>query len=186
MGVYELYEDIYKLKNLLRSGWTKRHAHSKLGRVESDAEHTFSMAILALKIIQDRNLNLDQGKVLKLVIYHELCEIEAGDITPFDGVSQEDKYMREYTSVKKLSEKHNMPEIFDYWIEFEQAYTPESRFAREMDKLDAIMQAKIYARETNNPKLFEEFKTYSYDIYKKYAEYVDEKIINTDSTRNPF
>ena len=44
MGVYELYEDIYKLKNLLRSGWTKRHAHSKLGRVESDAEHTFSMA----------------------------------------------------------------------------------------------------------------------------------------------
>ena len=53
----KLYEEIYKLKNLQRSGWLMRNAHdSKTNRVESDAEHTFSMSMLALEIISKEKL----------------------------------------------------------------------------------------------------------------------------------
>ena len=51
----KLYEEIFKLKTVLRKGWLMRGAADKeSGRVESDAEHTFSMALLALEIMAKR------------------------------------------------------------------------------------------------------------------------------------
>lgn len=163
-----LYEEIYKLKTLLRRGWVLRQVPD---RTESDAEHTFSMLILALEIMSKNNLNLDQLKVLKMIAYHELCEIDAGDVTPVDGVSKEEKYKNEWAGVKRLAKNYNMPEIETLWLEFEENITPEAQFVKHIDKFDAILQAEIYSKNTNRPELYNEFKTNGQKIFDDMQKY---------------
>lgn len=164
------YQEIAKLKNVLRKGWVVRDIKGENGRVESDAEHTFSMVLLSLEMINKFKLKLDQEKVMKMVLYHELCEIDYGDHTPMDKITKEEKYLGELKCIQRLSRQYNMPEILTLWQEFEEGKTPEAQFVKEMDKLDAIMQSKIYADSENRQDVFEVFKNYSLDIFNKYID----------------
>ncbi len=88
----EFYKEIYKLKTLLRRGWVMRHiADAESKRVESDGEHVFSTALIAWAVMKKKNLKLDEAKVLKMALIHELGEIDFGDVTPFDNVSLKEK-----------------------------------------------------------------------------------------------
>lgn len=152
------YEEIYKLKTIIRKGWQMRNV---AGRVESDAEHTFSMLILGLEIMSKNNLQLDELKVLKMIAFHELCEIDAGDITPYDKVLKEEKFNKEYACIKRLAKEYNLPEIESIWLEFEKSETKEAKFVKKLDKYDAVLQSKIYAEKQNKPELYQEFKDFS-------------------------
>lgn len=149
------YSEIAKLKNILRKGWLMRNV-GDYQRVESDAEHTFSMLMIALEVMAKEKLELDQLKVLKMIAYHELCEIDVGDITPYDHISKEDKYKRELACIERLSNQYNLPEIKEIWLEFEENSTPEAKFVKNIDRYDAVMQSKIYA-ETMGKDIYNEF-----------------------------
>ena len=169
-----LYNEIYKLKTLLRRGWLSRKVCKD--RYESDAEHIFSTCMIALEIIERRKLQLDVGKTLKMILYHEIGEIEVGDIIPADHVSLEDKYQKEYQVVKKISERSNMPEMLSLWLEFEENKTPEAQFVKKVDKLDAVMQSKIYSEQQNNDALFDEFYTTSKHAVEDFDDIIFEEI----------
>lgn len=157
-----LFDEVFKLKNLLRRGWLLRDVPN---RTESDAEHCYSMIMLALEIMAKNDLKLDQLKVLKLIAYHELGEIDAGDMTPVDNISKEDKHKRELEGVKRISEKYEMPEILDFWLEFEENKTPEAQFVKKLDKFDCVLQSKVYSEIYDRPDLFEEFKSNGKESY---------------------
>lgn len=91
------YEEIFALKNVIRRGWVLRNVE---GRLESDAEHTMSMILLALELMHKNTLHIDELKVLKMVAFHELCEIDAGDVTPVDNVDKKIKYENEKRACK--------------------------------------------------------------------------------------
>ncbi len=169
------YDEIAKLKNILRKGWLERDVGGKCGRVESDAEHTFSMLMLALEIINKKKLNLNQEKVLKMIAYHELCEIDYGDHTPAEKISHEEKYKNELKCVTRLARQYKMPEILKIWKEFEENKTPEARFVKKIDKLDAIMQSKVYAEKGNMPGLFNEFRGNKQEIFDEFEDDICEK-----------
>lgn len=158
----KLFDEIFKMKNLLRRGWVLREIPN---RTESDAEHCFSMIMLALEIMSKNDLKLDQLKVLKMIAYHELGEIDAGDFTPVDHISKEDKYKLEFVGVKRIAEEYEMPEILELWKEFEECKTDEAQFVKKLDKYDAILQSKIYSEKYDRPELFEEFKSNGKDYY---------------------
>lgn len=143
--------------------------------VESDAEHTFSMIILALEIMSKEKLKLNQEKVLKLIAYHELCEIDYGDHTPFDNISKEEKFENELKCIKRISKECDMPEILDYWIEFEKGESTEAIFAKKIDRLDAVMQSRIYSDLKHDDSLFEEFSSNSHGVYEEYKKYVESR-----------
>ncbi len=124
-------------------------------RVENDGEHTFSMMMLALEFMSKEKTELDQQKVLKMIAYHELCEIDAGDTTPFDNVPKEEKH-RELVCIERLASEYNMPEIKELWLEFEENTTPEAKFVKEIDKYDAVMQSKVYSK-TLGDDIYNEF-----------------------------
>lgn len=170
----QLYKEIYKLKNLERTGWLMRNAHDKAsGRVESDAEHTFSMTILALEIMNKEKLNLNQEKVLKMIAYHELGEIDVGDFTPYDNITKQEKYELEKQCIARLAEENDMPEILDLWIEYEAKQTAEAKFVDDIDRLDAVLQAKIYSAEADdNDKIFMEFYTRAQKVAEKYKKFI--------------
>ena len=158
------YNEICKLKQVLRRGWIIKNVP---GRIESDAEHCFSMQMLALEIMAKNDLKLDQLKVLKMIAYHELGEIEVGDITIHDGVSIEDKYKMELAAIEKLSKQAKMPEIKELWLEYEENKTPEAQFVKLIDAYDAVLYSKIYKDNLDLPKTFEEFSVFYKEKYKK-------------------
>lgn len=75
-----------------------------------------------------------------------------------DKITKKEKYLGELKCIQRLSKQYNMPEILTLWQEFEEGKTPEAQFVKEMDKLDAIMQSKIYADSENRQDVFEVFK----------------------------
>ena len=171
----KFYDELYKMKNIVRRGWIlKDIGDINSGRKESDAEHIFSMLLFAWKIMEEEKLKLNQEKVFKLIMSHEIGEIDAGDITIDDGVSLSDKFNKELVGVTRVAETYNMPKIKKYWIEFEENKTPEAKFVKAIDKLDALMQCKIYSKMNNRPEVYEEFYNNAKAAIKGYEKYLED------------
>lgn len=164
----DFYIEIAKMKQILRKGWIL----SKVpGRIESDAEHVFSMTMLALEIMAKNDTKLDQLKVLKMIAYHELGEIDFGDTTPADHIMPEFKHKKEEECLVRLSKTYNIPEMLEIWEEFEQAKTPEAQFVHILDKSDPVMQVHEYHKAYNLPEAVKQFEKNNGGYYEKFKQY---------------
>lgn len=134
------------LKNIYRQGWIKGLLDiSNFTDVESIADHTWSVAMLALTIIEKYKLDLDVTKCMKIAMIHEFGEIYAGDFTPRDNVTKEQKHELEKESVEKVLSLINFEnDFYELWEEFEKQETEESKFIKQIDKLECVMQAGCY------------------------------------------
>lgn len=142
----QAYFEFNHLKQLYRQGWLKRGVPPE--KCESVAEHTFSMAVLAMSIADAHFPDLDQLKVLRMVLLHDFGEIYAGDITPADGVDAETKHAREAASVEQVFNKLPIGKPFlSLWQEYEAGETAEARYVRQIDRLDMAMQAAVYHKQ---------------------------------------
>lgn len=169
--ILKLYQEISKLKTLLRSGWVQRGV--AVERLESVAEHCFSMGFLALVIAKKENQNLDMAKVFGMILAHEIGEIDSGDITPADNISIQQKFELEFNGAKRISNLLDDNHLLSLWLEFEQNQTPEAQFVKKIDKLDAVMQSKIYSNQISDPKLFTEFFTNAKNTIGHYSKIFD-------------
>jgi putative hydrolase of HD superfamily len=134
-----------QLKYKIRSGWDKFHWNVSKERIESIAEHVYGTCILALSIDSEFEINLDIGRVIKMLVLHELGEVVIGDITPFDNVTSEEKMEKEHEAIKEvLGNLVKKEEYFALLLEFDERKTKESIFAYHCDKLEADIQAKVY------------------------------------------
>ncbi len=129
------------LKHLPRSGWVR----CGVSRPESVASHMYRMAILAL--VLEGRFAVDTNKLLRMVLIHDLPESDptVGDITPFDGVSKEEKARREEEAMTKLcATLPNGEAMLALWREYEANETPEAKLAHQIDALEMGLQAKEY------------------------------------------
>jgi len=134
-----------QLKYKIRSGWNETHWNVSKERIESIAEHIYGTCILALSIDSEFETHLDIGKVIKMLVLHELGEVVIGDITPFDNITPEEKMQNEHAAIKEvLGDLIKKEEYFALLMEFDERKTREAIFAYHCDKLDADIQAKVY------------------------------------------
>lgn len=134
-----------QLKYKIRSGWNETHWNVNRERLESIAEHIYGTCILALSIDSEFETGLDIGKVIKMLVLHELGEVVIGDITPFDNITPEEKMKNEHAAIKEvLGDLIKREEYFALLLEFDERKTKEAIFAYHCDKLDADIQAKVY------------------------------------------
>ena len=138
----KIVDVIGKVKNLKRTGWIKRNVENG----ESVADHTFGLMMLAYLFCPP---HLNRQRCLELGLVHDLAEVITGDFTPCDNVPPEEKYGNELKAIKEIADNLEKPEIVDLFIEFETAKTPESVFMKEMDKIEAVAQAKFYDNNKN-------------------------------------
>lgn len=144
-----------KLKDLKRSGWLRK----TVVQPESVADHSFGTAFLALLLAPN---GLDKEKCLKMAVLHDIQEAVVGDVTPFDGVNSEEKSKKEKEAVKMLSERLDYPELVEIFDEFEAQESPEARFMKDIDRLEAVLQAKYYDNNNRSAeKVFSEFYNYA-------------------------
>jgi putative hydrolase of HD superfamily len=137
------YFELVYLKHLFRQGWLKRGVPRQ--NVESVADHSFGVSVLALWLARAYFPDLDADKAVRMALLHELGEIYAGDITPRDGIAEDEKRRREEASVREVCAK--LPggqEYIDLWLEFEAGQTPEAIFVRQLDRLEMGLQAAVY------------------------------------------
>jgi putative hydrolase of HD superfamily len=114
---------------------------SDLSRHESDSDHTWHMAMLAILLHNQLAFELDLQKVLILVLIHDLCEIYAGDT--FVHSPEHGNHEAEQRAVEKLFSllPADLEEsFFDHWKEFTFGNSPEAQFARALDRLQGLAQ----------------------------------------------
>ncbi|KAM0276510.1 hypothetical protein ACHAQH_006659 [Verticillium albo-atrum] len=130
-----------RLKKLERTGW-KRFG---IKTPESVADHSHRMAFMSLRAPG----HLDQAKIMKMCIVHDLAEAIMGDLTPADGFSREEKTHREEALMHWMVQHWGGfgADVQHLWIEFEAGLTPEGEFAQDLDKLEMMLQALEYERE---------------------------------------
>jgi putative hydrolase of HD superfamily len=164
-SVLDFYLLTSKLKNTIRSGWKLWKISAP--RLESVAEHVYSTQMLAIAIISEYKLDIDLRKVVLMLAIHELGETVIGDITPWDSIVPEDKHKIEMDAVEKiLAELISGDKIKDLYVEFEENNTAEAKFCKQVDKLEASLQAKQYDEDafsdytTPRPGKLEERRQY--------------------------
>ncbi|GMH38385.1 hypothetical protein BSKO_06269 [Bryopsis sp. KO-2023] len=133
---------IQKLKITKRTGWVKRQVEAP----ESVADHMYRMGMMALVATDS---NVDVSKCVKMALIHDVAESLVGDITPYCGVSEEEKHQLESNAIAEIKETlgndtHAADEIEEIWKEYESATTPEARFVKDLDKLEMVLQAHEY------------------------------------------
>jgi putative hydrolase of HD superfamily len=143
--IFNFYYYNYRLKNKVRSGWDKNHWNVKSNRLERISEHIVGTIALALVISSEFEYNFDIDKVLKMLAIHETGETIIADITPFDGITPEEKEKIEHQAmIDALGGLFDKDELLSILYEFDEHKTAEAKFSYFCDKIEADLQAKIY------------------------------------------
>jgi putative hydrolase of HD superfamily len=134
----EFITEIDKLKQVCR-----QNVVIGTERQENDAEHSWHTALMAVLLAEySAGKNLDVFKVIKMMLIHDLVEIYAGDTFCYDEEGQLDKREREEQAARKLFSilpEDQAKDIMDLWQEFEEASTPEAKFASSLDRLQPLI-----------------------------------------------
>ena len=112
-------------------------------RQENDAEHSWHLAILTIILSEYSNVrSFDVLKTIKMVLIHDIVEIDAGDTFCYDVHDRIMKVEREREAAKRIFSilpEEQTKEFIDLWEEFEGMSTPEARFAASVDRLQPLL-----------------------------------------------
>ncbi|MBS7007875.1 HD domain-containing protein [Anaerostipes sp.] len=111
-------------------------------RKENDAEHSWHLALMAVFLSEYSTEPVDVLQVIKMVLIHDLVEIDAGDTYLYDEAGNGTKAAREKKAAERIF--HILPEdqaeeLFGLWMEFEDRKTPESKFANTLDRIQPVL-----------------------------------------------
>ena len=145
-GILSFYMKYNQLKNIYRQGWLKvRIGLEFKDKCESVADHSFSVALLALTIIEENQLNLDTLKCMKMAIVHDLGEVYLGDFTPYDNITKTEKHRQERKAILEVLDSLDKDnDFFMLWEEFEKGESAEANLIKNVDQLEFLLQACAY------------------------------------------
>jgi len=112
-------------------------------RRENDAEHSWHLAMMAIVLSEHSDYEIDLLKVVKMVLIHDIVEIDAGDTFIYDQKKNHENTEDEMKCAKRIFgmlPKKQAEEFMQIWIEFEEGNTNEAKFARSMDRLEPLLQ----------------------------------------------
>lgn len=129
--------ELDKMKNIYRQTYVLHE-----DRKENDAEHSWHLAILAFMLEEYAAEPIDTLKVIKMVLLHDVVEIDAGDTYLYDEEGYKSKAEREEKAAQRifgLLPDDQRDEYYALWREFEDDITYESRFASILDRMQPLL-----------------------------------------------
>lgn len=141
-GVLEFLRNAERLKTVTRSAYTTT------GEVESVAEHSWRVTLMAM-LLASEFPGIDAFRVVKMCVIHDLGEAIGGDVpAPVQARRREsgeshgkaDAERRDLVTLLEPLPKSFQGEIISLWDEYEAALTAEARLAKALDKLETILQ----------------------------------------------
>jgi putative hydrolase of HD superfamily len=129
-----LLMELDRLKSVLR----RTRIRSAESRFENSAEHSWHVAMMALLFQEHANEPVDITKVIKMLLLHDIVEIDAGDTFVYDVQASQLQEQKELEAAERLFgmlPEDQGEELFTIWREFEQAESAEAKFAKALDRL---------------------------------------------------
>ena len=129
--------ELDKMKNLYRQTYVLHE-----DRKENDAEHSWHLALMTFLLAEYANYQVDVTKVMKMVLIHDVVEIDAGDTYCYDAEGNKSKAEREEKAARRIFGMHpedQYNEFYELWREFEDSHTKEARFAAVLDRLQPLL-----------------------------------------------
>jgi putative hydrolase of HD superfamily len=134
----EFILEVDKLKNVLRKTILMDRS-----RRENSAEHSWHIALTVLILSEyTKDSDVDMFRVMKILLIHDLIEIDAGDTYCYDDQGRQDQAQREKKAADRifnLLPADQATALRELWDEFEERKTPESRFANALDRLQPFL-----------------------------------------------
>lgn len=112
-------------------------------RHENDAEHSWHLALMTLVLADHSDQPIEVFKVLKMVLIHDLVEIDAGDTFIYDTAKNHTNTNEERLAAQRifgLLPDAQAQDFIAIWEEFEDGQTAEAKFARTMDRFEPLLQ----------------------------------------------
>ena len=134
-------------------------------RHENDAEHSWHLAMMALVLAEHSDEPIDILKVLKMVLIHDIVEIDASDTFIYDTQKNHTNTEEELAAAKRifgLLPEDQAEEFIEIWKEFEDGVTDEAKFAKSMDRFEPLLQ-----NASNNGGTWTEFNVDYQKVYDK-------------------
>ena len=134
----EFILEVDKLKHVLRQTILMDRS-----RRENSAEHSWHIALLIPVLAEyAKETDIDMFQVMKILVIHDLVEIDAGDTYCYDDKGREDQTQREAIAADRifgLLPADQATEFRALWDEFEKRESPESRFANALDRVQPFL-----------------------------------------------
>jgi len=156
----EFIKEIDKLKFIQRK--TKLIGSN---RHENDAEHSWHLAMMTLVLAQHADKPVNILRVLKMVLIHDLVEIDAGDTFIYDTEKNHTNTDQERLAAKRIFgilPDHQAEEFIAIWEEFELGTSDDAKFAKAMDRFEPLLQ-----NTSNNGGTWAEFNVTYEKVYQK-------------------
>jgi len=134
-------------------------------RPENDAEHSWHLAMMIIVLAEHSDTPIDVLKVIKMVLIHDIVEIDAGDTFIYDTQNSHTNTDNERMAAKRifgLLPKEQADELIAIWEEFETGETNEAKFAKSMDRFEPLLQ-----NTSNNGGSWKEFDVDYEKVYEK-------------------
>ncbi|WP_293947281.1 MULTISPECIES: HD domain-containing protein [unclassified Sphingobacterium] len=112
-------------------------------RYENDAEHSWHLALMAMILFEHADESVDILKVIKMVLIHDIVEIDAGDTFIYDTQKAHSNTEEERLAANRifgLLPGSQAEELIAIWEEFEAGETQDAKFARAMDRFEPLLQ----------------------------------------------
>ncbi len=113
-------------------------------RFENSAEHSWHISMLAQVLAEYVVEVVDIQRVTSMLLIHDIVEIDAGDTFAFaaseDLAAQEGKEIKAANRLFGLLPETQFHQMRTLWMEFEQAESPDARFAKAMDRMLPVLQ----------------------------------------------
>ena len=130
--------ELDKLKTVLR-----RSRPVGSVRYEDSAQHSWHLAMMALVLAEHADDTIDIGRVLQMVLVHDIVEIDAGDTFLYDEEARRSKQAQEAAAAERifgLLPVDQANQLRALWDEYETRNTPDARFAHALDRLMPLLQ----------------------------------------------
>ncbi|HLP00736.1 MAG TPA: HD domain-containing protein [Opitutaceae bacterium] len=125
--------EIDHLKEIRRQNYTIRGR-----RPETDAEHAWHVTMMAVLLAEHANSAIDLLRVVKMLLIHDLVEIDAGDTFAYDTAGTATQHEREARAADRIFPLLPSDQAAEYralWDEFEARTTAEAKYAHAMDRV---------------------------------------------------
>ena len=134
----EFILEIDRLKQVLR-----QTVITDKSRQENSAEHSWHIALMTIILSEyAENPQIDVFQVVKMLLIHDLVEIDAGDTFCYDNHARESQHERELAAANRIFNilpKDQARQLQALWEEFEARQTLNSRFANALDRLQPLI-----------------------------------------------
>jgi 5'-deoxynucleotidase YfbR-like HD superfamily hydrolase len=129
--------ELDKLKGVLR-----KVRPLALDRYENSAEHSWQLALLAISLARYAEGPLDLNRVIRMLLVHDVGEIDAGDVMFFAHVNWEKRKAAERAAVTRIFSilpEEDSSDLLQLWHEFEEGESAEARFAHAVDRAMPVL-----------------------------------------------